>query len=127
MIIEYEEKKYKFVKEDGNNIIFKRIGRFEDKTLLELLNLREITKEYIEELNEEYDDYNSRVEEFRYCGYNEEDSDFHGMVLHLNSIGDNIDKEEEDMSEINDEISKREKEMGYERFQEFLEENDFEY
>lgn len=93
-----------------NSIDMERIigqKEFQNKTLLELFNEREDLKEEHDRYEEEYANYSRRVDEFYECGYNEEDEDFHGMILYQNSIWDKMNNISEKIDKIQRELESR--------------------
>lgn len=118
MNITYEDKVYEFEKKDGERIIFKLCveDKYKDTPLEQLLINLNYARDDLEYEEEEYSEYNERVEEFAYCGYNEEDPDFHGMVLHLNTLGDKVDKTMNEINELVEVIEKRTKDMDNDEF-----------
>lgn len=95
-IITKDPNKY-LEKDDAGVLRFKRI-KYSRDDLVNWLYERDILEEEIDKAWKEYHDYEERVNEFRYCGYNEEDPDFHGMCLELNRYEDKargLEKEQE--------------------------------
>lgn len=122
--ITYENQKYKFEKKDGERIIFKLCidEKYKDTSLEQLLiNLHSI-QEDLDYAEEEYNEYNERVEEFAYCGYTEEDPDFHGMVLHLNTLEDEVNNITNQINELHDVIERRTKDIDDDEFVSLLDE-----
>lgn len=97
-LIEKDPDRY-LEKDDAGVLRFKRT-KYSRSDLISWLYDRDLLGEEIDEAWEEYWDYERRVDEFRYCGYNEEDPDFHGMCLTLNEYEDKareLEKEQEDI------------------------------
>ena len=122
MKIQYNEKTYELhsVGENEEILIFKLVkeDKYANWSLKDFIFRYEDNREEIRDLHEEYDAYNERVEEFIYCGYNEEDPDFHGMILCLNEKKENLDelkKENENIYAMIDERFEKmdEKELEY--------------
>lgn len=105
--IEFKGEKYKLQSEEEDIIVFKKIDEFEEYSLQNLASeYAELQDEY-EYAEEEASNYQERVDEFRYCGYNEEDPDFHGMCLHQNGLDEEVRKIEERQFKVLGEIEKR--------------------
>lgn len=119
--VEYHN--YKVIEETDEKIVIevmKETRKYKDCDTAKLVDLFFIEEDYLKECEEEYNDYERRVDEFAYCGYNEEDPDFHGMVLHLNSLGDKVDRSEQTRNEMLKELYKRTESMDRDEFESFV-------
>lgn len=121
--VEYHN--YKVIEETDEKIVIevmKETRKYKDCDTAKLVDAFFIEEEYFNKCEDEYSDYGKRVDEFAYCGYNEEDPDFHGMVLHLNSLGDKMDKSEKAKNEMLNELYKRTESMDRDEFESFIDE-----
>lgn len=105
--LKFEDETYTLVEQTDETLVFQIKNKYKQYGLYALADKLLDLKEEFKDIEDDYSSYNSRVEEFRYCGYNEEDPDFHGMCLHLNHIGDALKDIEKEMFEIRHEIEAR--------------------
>lgn len=107
MEVEYNSRFYELKKATEEELIFKRKQDFSELNTEDLEIRVEELEDELKYATERYDEYNERVEEFRYCGYTEEDPDFHGMCLHLNGLSEEVDKIEDILDKAKTELEKR--------------------
>lgn len=105
--ITFEDEKYKLISRKENKIIFEKINEFEQYDLHELASEYAMLIDEFESAEEKASNHQKRIDEFRYCGYNEEDEDFHGMCVYQNELDNNIGKIEHRQFKILNEIEKR--------------------
>ena len=86
--ITFEDEKYKLISRKENKIIFEKINEFESA-------------------EENASNHQKRIDEFRYCGYNEEDENFHGMCVYQNKLDNDVEKIEKKKFKILEEIERR--------------------
>lgn len=119
--IKFEDETYELNSSDEETLVFKIKNKYKKYSLTNLADQLIDLNEEFKDREEEYSDYDRRVEEFRYCGYNEEDPDFHGMCLHLNHIGDSLSDIEEEIFEIRNEIERRCDDLKFAEILDYLE------
>lgn len=126
-MIEYKNQKYELVSETDNELVFRKVDPYKDWSLKELAEELYEKRDQLEDAEKEYNEYNGRVKEFRYCGYTEEDPDFHGMCLHLNQLEEEVDSIEEKIGKLTCIIQEKTKNMTEEEFENFLDEYNLEW
>ena len=107
MEIEYKGNKYSLIKETKDTIVFEKINSFKKYTVNELAEKLSNVKEEYDEAECEAEDHQKRVDEFRYCGYNEEDREFHGMCVYQNKLDNEVSELNKEYNNILSEIEKR--------------------
>ena len=121
---DYELKSIEVTEDNKLVVDYEKIEKpLTEERLVQLLSDLEETNDELREAEEEYSDYDNRVEEFRYCGYNEENPDFHGMCLHLNHLENNINEIDKTINKIRKEIDK----YDWEIIEKVCEKHCFEY
>lgn len=121
-MIEYKNEKYELVSKTDNELLFRKIDPYKGWSLKELAEELIEKRDELEDAENECSDYNRRVNEFRYCGYTEEDPDFHGMCLHLNELEDEVNSINEKISKLTSAIEEKTENMSEEEFERFLDE-----
>ncbi len=96
MKIEYQNQTYKLTQASDKQLIFELIEDEITKTNLKELakTLHRLEKEY-KEKEQEYSEYSEYVDEFRNCGYTEEDYRFHTMCSHETNLSNQLKSIEE--------------------------------
>lgn len=107
--LKFEDGIYELVEQNEETLIFKikNYNKYSKLSIEDLGDTLECLREEYERAENECSEYNSRVNEFRYCGYNEEDPDFHGMCLHLSGLEDKCEELDNEINNIINEIEKR--------------------
>ena len=105
--ITFEDEKYKLISRKEDMIIFKKINEFKQYDLHKLASEYAMLTDELESEEERASNHQRRIDEFRYCGYNEEDEDFHGMCVYQNELDNNVERIENKQSKILEEIEKR--------------------
>lgn len=105
--IEFENGVYELVEETDDTLLFKKLKDYEVYDLKDLASELSCLDEELRYARSEANEYQERIDEFRYCGYNEEDPDFHGMCLHQNHLDKKVDDLETEYNEFLNEIEKR--------------------
>lgn len=103
-IIEKNPNKY-LEKDNAGVLRFKKI-KYSKNDLISWLYGIDLLQEEINEAWDEYWKYEKEVDEFRYCGYNEEDPNFRGMCLQLNDYENKARKLEKEQEDILNKIKK---------------------
>ena len=105
--ITFEDEKYKLISRKENKIIFEKINEFEQYDLHELASEYAMLIDEFESAEENASNHQKRIDEFRYCGYNEEDENFHGMCVYQNKLDNDVEKIEKKKFKILEEIERR--------------------